>query len=195
MRLRDYAQIYTGYTFRGSLKGRTQGNTAIIQTGDATQAGIAQPEKLARIDVAQLEEHYLLRPGDIIFRARGMSNTCALITEPLERTICIAPLVFIRIAVPHELLPAYLQWFINLPDTQKHIATFAHGASVRMVSVAAMLGMELLVPTPGSQKAIVATSQLQQQIGLVLAELEKKRDQYTEQALLQFARANRIKEW
>ena len=192
MKLRDYAQIHTGYTFRGSLKERTQGNTAIIQTGDATQEGVAQPDQFARAQLDQLPAHYLLCPGDLIFRARGLVNTCALITEPLVRTICIAPLIFIRIVVPTELLPAYLQWFINLPGTQKQIDTFARGSTVRMISVEAMMSLNLVVPTLETQKEIIATTQLQQQILLVETELVQKRHHYTEQALLQYAKANLI---
>ena len=195
MKLRDYAQIYTGYTYRGSLKESTKGNTAIIQMSDASQEGVAQPAQFARTQLDQFPAHYLLGPGDLIFRARGLVNTCALITEPLARTICIAPLIFIRVVVPNELLPAYLQWFINLTSTQKQIATFARGSTVRMISVEAMLGLELVVPTLASQQEIIATTQLQQQIGLALTELTQKRNDYTEQALLQFAWANRVKEW
>jgi hypothetical protein len=105
-KLRDLAEIHMGYTYRGSLKESTEGNTAIIQMRDASQEGVAQPAQFARAQLDNFPEHYLLGPGDLIFRSRGLINTTALITEPLERTICIAPLMFIRITKSEVIFPA-----------------------------------------------------------------------------------------
>ena len=188
MKLRDIAKTYMGYTFKGSLKDSTQGNTAIIQMRDASQEGVAQPAQFARTELKQFPAHYLLGPGDLIFRSRGLVNTCALITQPLARTICIAPLMFIRITRPDLILPAYLQWFINLPDTQQQISTYARGSVVRMIAAQSMQGLDVVLPTLQSQQQILATLELNQKIMAVEAELANNRKHFNEQALLQFAR-------
>ena len=188
MKLRDIAQIHMGYTFRGSLKNSTQGNTAIIQMGDATQEGVEQPDQLARTQLAKLPAHYFLGPGDLIFRSRGLVNTAALITQPLARTICIAPLMYIRITRPDLILPAYLQWFINLTSTQKQISTYARGTPVRMIAAESMQGLDVELPTLENQQQILVTVELGQKILAVEAQLANNRKTYTEQALLQFAR-------
>ena len=145
MKLRDLAEIHMGYTFRGSLKESTQGNTAILQMRDASQEGVAQPAQFARAEIANFPAHYLLGPGDLIFRSRGLTNTVALITQPLTHTICIAPLMFIRITEPDAILPAYLQWFINLASTQEQISTYARGATVRMIPAESMQGLIIVL--------------------------------------------------
>lgn len=186
--LRDIAEIRMGYTFRGSLKESTQGNTAIIQMKDASQDGVAQPEQFARAQIDQFPGHYLLRPGDLIFRSRGLINTTALVHQPLERTICIAPLMFIRVTEAESILPAYLQWFINLPGTQEKMSAYARGATVRMIPAESMEGLEVVLPALERQAQIVATIELNQQILALETILADKRKRYTDEALLQYAK-------
>ncbi len=190
MKLREIAQIHMGYTFRGSLKNSTQGNTAIIQMRDAWQEGVEQPTQFARAELKHISEHYLLGPGDLIFRSRGSVNTCALIIQPQARTICIAPMMFIRITRPDLILPAYLQWFINLSGIQAQISTYARGSAVRMIAAQSMEGLDVVLPTLQSQQQILVTLELNQQILVVEAELANNRKHFNEQALLQFARRN-----
>ncbi|MEN9864654.1 MAG: hypothetical protein RL748_244 [Pseudomonadota bacterium] len=181
-----------GYTYRGSLKDCTEGNTAIIQMKDASAAGVEQVDQFARAQLADFKAHYLLRPGDLIFRSRGLTNTCALITKPLARTICIAPLMFIRVNRPDLISPAYLHWYINLPDTQQTIATFARGEVVRMISTTAMGTLEVLLPPLVRQQEIIAVTETARQIAALEAELIVKRKQYSEQALLRYARGETL---
>ena len=188
MKLRNIAEIHMGYTFRGSLKESTEGNTAIIQMRDASQEALAHPEQFARTELEQFPAHYLLGPGDLIFRARGLINTAALITTPLVRTICISPMMFIRVTQPDLILPAYLQWFINTTTTQAQINTYARGATVRMVSAEAMQGLYIVLPTLAVQQKIIDATVLDQKMGCIETELAKNRRQYTEQALLQYAK-------
>lgn len=186
--LRDIAEIRMGYTFRGSLKESTEGNTAIIQMKDASQEGVARLDQFARAQIDQFPEHYLLRQGDLIFRSRGLINTTALITQALERTICIAPLMFIRVTVPETILPGYLQWFINLSSTQEKLSAYARGATVRMIPAESMEGLEVILPPMERQSNIVSTIELNQQILALETKLAEKRQRYTEEALLQYAK-------
>jgi hypothetical protein len=186
--LRDIAEIRMGYTFRGSLKDAATGNTAVIQMKDASPEGLLQPQAFARTQLDHLSEHYLLQEGDLVFRSRGLVNTVALIEEPLPRTICIAPLMFIRIAQKQLILPAYLQWFINLTTTQLKMSTFARGTAIRMIPAEAMEGLELVLPPLERQHKIIATTELNRQIQAMEAKLAEKRLRYTEEALLQYAK-------
>ena len=190
MKLREIANTYMGYTLRYSLKDSTQGNTAIIQMRDAWQEGVEQPDQFARTELKHISEHYLLGPGDLIFRSRGSVNTTALITQPQARTICTAPLMFIRITRPDLIFPAYLQWFINLTSTQAQISTYARGSGVRMIAAQSMEGLDVVLPTLQSQQKILVTLELNQKILAVEAELANNRKDFNEQALLQFARRN-----
>lgn len=192
--LRDIAEIRMGYTFRGSLKEASSGNTAIIQMKDASPDGILQTESFARTELSQLSEHYFLRPGDLIFRSRGLQNTTAMIEQELERTICIAPLMFIRLLPQTPVLPGYLHWYINLASTQAKMSAYARGTTIRMIPAESMEGLEIILPSLERQHKIVAATELNRQIQALEARLAEKRQRYAEEALLQYARGLRVLE-
>lgn len=186
--LRDLAEIRMGYTFRGSLKAASDGNTAILQMKDASPEGVLQPQLFARTQIPHLSAHYFLRPGDLIFRSRGLQNTTVLIEQELERTVCIAPLMVIRVLPSQWVLPGYLHWFINLPETQDRMNAFARGTSIRMISAESMEGLEIVVPPIERQQKIVAACELNQQIRALEVKLAEKRQRYTDDALLLYAK-------
>jgi restriction endonuclease S subunit len=177
-----------GYTFRGSLKAASNGNTAIVQMKDASPEGVLQPETFARTQITHLSEHYLLRPGDLIFRSRGLTNTTVLITQELARTVCIAPLMVIRVLPSQWVLPGYLHWYINLSSTQERMNAYARGTTIRMISAESMEGLEIVVPPMERQQKIVAAMELEAQIQALETKLAEKRHRYTEEALLLYAK-------
>jgi hypothetical protein len=186
--LRDIADIRMGYTFRGSLKAATSGNTAVIQMKDASKAGLSRPECLSRTQLDTLNESYLLQEGDLIFRARGMINSAVLVESVFERTICIAPLMCIRIKDKHLVLPAYLQWFINTATTQRRMTALSQGEAVRMIPTVMMAGLEVILPVAERQEKIIDTINLHHKIIAMEAQLSANKERYTEQTLLQFAK-------
>lgn len=190
MKLCEIAHVHAGYTYRGSLKNRTVGNTALIQMKDVSQAGIERVEQFARVRLGRLSAHYWLGPGDLIFRSRGHTNTAVLVTHALPRTTCIAPLILIRVKPHSQVLPAYLLWLINHPHTQQQIARFARfsrNETLRMITVATMQELDLVIPSLADQHKIVAAVALQQQLQTVAAKLAENQRTYCEQVLLQFA--------
>jgi hypothetical protein len=188
LHLRAIAKIRMGYTFRGSLKDAASGNTAIIQMKDASEEGILQTDAFARTQIDNFPEHYLLCPGDLIFRSRGLNTTTILIEQTMEQTICIAPLMFIRVLPNQLVLPAYLHWFINLATTQQKMNAYARGTTIRMISAESMEGLEVVLPTLDKQQKIIAAAELNRQIVLTQTQLAEKRQRYTEEALLQYAK-------
>ncbi len=185
MKLADIAHVHSGYPYRASLKNCTSGNTALIQMRDTSPEGIGQIDNFARIQAGRLSPHYWLQPGDLIFRSRTRNNTAVLVMTELTRTTCIAPLMLIRVKQQSQVLPAYLLWLINHPHTQQQIAALACGKANSMITVAAMKGLDVGIPSLADQHKIVAASQLQQQAQCVEIALAAKRRAYYEQVTLQ----------
>ncbi len=184
--LAQLAQVCVGYTYRGSLKQAVDGDLAVIQMKDVNPEALAKPERLARIYLPQLLPRYRLQRGDLIFRARGLSNQAWVFDSDMP-AICIAPLLFIHIHDTAQLLPHYVQWFINLGQTQVTLANMARGVAIKMIGVQALSRLELPVPPVASQQRIIELALLQEQSYVLEEKLTQKRKDYTEQALLQFA--------
>lgn len=187
--LAQLAQVCVGYTYRGSLKQATEGDIAVIQMKDVSPEALARPELLARISLPKLLPRYLLQRGDLIFRARGLANQAWVFDSDMP-TICIAPLLFIHILEPTQLLPSYLQWFINLNTTQAQIARMARGVAIKMINVQAMSQLPIPVPCVEDQESIIRVYQQHRESQVLEAKLNKTRIAYTESALLQFAKRN-----
>lgn len=180
-RLLDIATVHMGYTFRGSLKGTARsdihiarGDTRIIQMKDAWPDKIGDTEAFACAHINHLPAHFPLRTGDLIFRARGKNTKTVLLEKTMPRTICNAPLMFIRVMSQQQVLPAYLNWFINLPRTQKALHAYATGDKIRMISLETMTGLEVLVPTLAAQRHIVDEDSKVRQFMLEQATLLKQ---------------------
>ncbi|MEN9867293.1 MAG: hypothetical protein RL748_2883 [Pseudomonadota bacterium] len=153
--LDDIATIHSGYTYRGSLKDANSGNVQIIQMGDAWPDSIGQAWRFPWISLKKMPRHFPLRNGDLIFRARGLNNITVLLENPPGLTICNAPLMFIRMRPRQQVLPAYLQWYLNLAPTQKLIEAGATGEKIRIISSQTMRALPVPLPTMAIQQAIV----------------------------------------
>ena len=187
--LEQLAQICVGYTYRGSLKNATEGDIAVLQMKDVNPEALARPELFARISLPKLLPRYLLQRGDLIFRARGLTNQ-AWVVESETPTICIAPLLFIHILQPELLLPRYLQWFINLNSTQAQIALLAHGKAIRMITAQALAQLSIPLPSIEAQRSVIQADQLHRESQALEAKVRAKSAAYTEKALLHFVMSN-----
>lgn len=184
----NLAQVRAGYTFRHSLKGASQGNTAVIQTKDATPQALAQSSTLARVDLPKPSPDYLLQEGDLIFRSRGLLHQALALPGPVARTVCAAPLLFIRIKPQCELLPGYLAWYINLAATQAQIGNLTNNDAFRTVKASALASLPIILPTLARQRTIVDMHALHEESCALALALSEKRLLHMETTLLRYAR-------
>lgn len=155
MRLSDVCRIYSGYTARSKLApvGRG-GGVQILQLRDVTaDADLAVPEA-KRYDLSAAAERFHVVDGDLIFRSRGEPNTAAVVRSSLpDPIVVIAPLMILR-PDKRKLLPGFLAWFINRPETQRTLSSEAQGTGLRMISIATLEKLEIATPDLATQKQI-----------------------------------------
>jgi restriction endonuclease S subunit len=138
--------------------------------------------------LADIKEHHLIRPGDLVFRSRGRTNSVALVSADIGPAVLAAPMLLIR---PVEVLPSYLLWYINLPIIQVSLAAQAEGTSVRMVSKAALEALELPVPSRRKQQLIVDVSALATVEQGLLQQIAQERKRLADGVLMRYARNTR----
>lgn len=188
--LNDIATIYMGYTYRGSLKDTGCGNVKVIQMKDAWPGCIDKTEAFPMINLKKIPRHFPLRKGDLIFRSRGLRNITVLIENVMGCTICNSPLMFIRVDQGQPVLPAYLNWYLNLPQTQAILDAYATGEKVRMISQIAMKALPVPVPALTVQQTIVDEARKERQFLIEHEEKVTKLKTKTTNALLKFAMNN-----
>lgn len=173
-----------GYPFRSRLEHDAMGAIAVVQMKDIDDASLLHVEDAVRVDLADVKEHHLIRPGDLIFRSRGRTNTVALVSA-IGPAVLAAPMLLIR---PIAVLPAYLRWYINLPATQAALADRAEGTSVRMISKASLEALEIPVPSRLRQQLIVDVSGLAATEQGLLEQIARERKRLADGVLMRYAR-------
>lgn len=184
MQLGELAEVQMGYPFRSRLEHDPQGGVAVIQMKDIDDANLLHAEAAIRVTLPKGKTHHLLRAGDLLFRSRGRSNGAALIAEGIGPAVLAAPMLLIR---PHNVLPAYLCWYINSPSTQAQLAALAEGTSVRMISAEALKALEVPLPSPAAQQRIVQAASMAEQEQMLLAHIATLRQRLTTHVLMKHA--------
>lgn len=179
MLLRELCHIHSGYTARGRLSPLSEGGVPAIQLRDVCSEGEAFGGGFQRYDLADLSDRYFVRGGEVIFRSRGEPNTATVVREGLvEPAAVIVPLIIMR---PDEkrILPEYLAWAINQPETQRRLDSEAQGTSLRMIPMAVLERLDIAVPDLQTQRIIVNLDALAKREGRLLRDLAARREQLT----------------
>lgn len=156
-KLYQVASIRMGYPFRSRLEHDATGTLAVVQMKDIDEASLLHTEETVRVGLKNIKDHHLIRPGDLIFRSRGRTNSVALVSTDIGPAILAAPMLLIR---PTRILPSYLHWYINQPAIQASLAALAEGTAVRMVSKTALEALEIPLPSQRKQQLIATVAEL-----------------------------------
>lgn len=181
--LGDVAEVRTGYSFRSRLELDADGDVAVIQMKDIDDSNLLHSEHLARIPMPDLKDRHLVQEGDLLFRSRGGSNLASLVATFPGRAVLVAPMMLIR-PRSDAVVPAYLQWFINLPATQGALAAQAAGTDIKMIGKAALELLAVPLPPLAVQRLIVEIAQLASRESRLMQELIGRRKALTTRILM-----------
>lgn len=184
--LRDIAEVRMGYSFRSRLEVDAEGDVAVIQMKDINDSNLLHLKGVAHIQMPDLKDRHLVQQGDLLFRSRGGSNSASLVAASLGRAVLAAPMLLIR-PQTESVDPAYLQWFINQPDTQNTLAMQAAGTAVKMISKAALEQLPIAIPPLQDQRRIVEISRLAAREAELMQALMRRRKTLIEKILLRKA--------
>ena len=175
--LKSIAKISAGHPFRGKLNAAADGNACVLQMKDLDESFFINPSTAAMIDQSDIKPQYLLEQGDIIFRSRGNTNTCAILSTIETPIVCAAPLFQIRVNPFSAATPEYICWLINQPSAQTYFNRNAKGTSVRMIDREALGNLFIPIPPLEKQREITVIAKLadqEQRLMEKLAERKKK---------------------
>lgn len=194
MILSELADIQMGYPFRSRLEHEPDGDVAVIQMKDLVGERMdAVPPDLVRVNLAGRAGRYLLRPGDILFRSRGQTNTAVLIAVDLGQALIAAPLMSLR-AKSAAVRPDYLAWCINQPASQAYLRTELRGTSVQMISTESLGQLDVVVPSLQRQAAIVELAELGTREQQLMSQTAQLRQRYLQHNLWQYAHHDRARD-
>ncbi len=182
VKLKNIADVQSGYSFRSRLDTSEHGGFKVIQMKDLVDNAV-DCNNLVKIHLDEVKEHHYVQKGDLIFRSRGLDATAALLNDDVRKAVVAAPLFRIRITNPRKVLPEYLVWYIGQRDAQIYLASRMKGTLQKMISKQALNELQVVVPGIEKQKQIVELAMLASKEQQLLFALAEKRKQFCTEVL------------
>ncbi len=148
----------------------------VITVADAAGDSLPDPCILRRFTSRNSLTRYLVRAGDILFRARGDRPTAIVVDRRhQEPAVTVLPLFILR-SDRSRVLPGYLAWAINRPVSQHHFARVARGTGTQVVLRGGIESLRITLPDLRAQRRIVEIDGLaEQEYRLALRAAEVRR--------------------
>ncbi len=173
LKLSELAEVRSGYTFRGALEHDPSGDVRVLQIKDLRHSAAIEPDKLIAITWDARTAAPLLQLGDIAVISRGDSNKAALYKD--EEPVVATSQFFIVSAKKPNVLPEYLCWMINLPQSQRSLER--SGSSIQAISKGALQDMLIPLPPLATQQKLVDLQRLWDEEDQLIARLQTNREQ------------------
>jgi len=173
-------EIRTGYLSRTGVEETPGAAYRLIQLGDFDESRAhLKVENLVRFQPGDMRKDQTIRPEEVIFLAKGINNF-AYQPGPLPAPTLAASYFYVLTPSP-DILPEYLNWFLNHPHTRRAFDRIAGvGARMPVVKKSDLADIEIPLPHLADQQKIVRLHALTLREGALLEELKRTRKTFTD---------------
>ncbi|MCB0523655.1 MAG: restriction endonuclease subunit S [Saprospiraceae bacterium] len=130
-----------------------------------------------------ISEKHLLNAGDVLFAAKGTKNFAAVWESGNPPAVASTSFFIIRVT-DKNVLPEFLAWFLNHPQTLRLLKGKARGTSIPSITKSVLESLEMVIPPIEKQKVIVRISQLVLQETEIREQILTQRKQLIEQQII-----------
>jgi restriction endonuclease S subunit len=177
--LKNISSIQTGLF----AKTAAVGDIVYLQAKHFDEDGYLKYTLSPDLKATTSNEKHLLQAGDILFAAKGNKNFAAL--YEIHNQPCIASTSFFIIRLSNSaILPGYLVWFLNHPETQKILKAQAIGTSMASISKTVLERLEISIPDLKTQQSILHIAYLRRREKELKHQMEILRERLIQQQLL-----------
>ncbi len=184
--LENFAHLRIGITLKSHQEASATNSLPVVQMRDLGSTSV-NTGTLAKVDLTLPHKTTLLKPGDIIFRSRGVTTTAVTVPQNMGKAVLSAPLFLIRIKENAPVLPGYLCWYINQTSAQRFLAQRTEGSSLKMISIRHLRELEIPTPSISTQDTIIQIDTLLRKETALGEEIKRKRSKYVETVLMRAA--------
>ncbi len=135
------------------------------------------------LPVGDISEKHILRPGDVLFAAKGTKNFAAVYESHNPPAVASTSFFVIRLR-DKTILPAYLAWYLNSNKAQQELKAQAIGTGIPSISKQVLEMLELNVPTLEKQEAVLKISTLFEREKRIRIEIELLREHQIQQYII-----------
>ena len=176
MKLKMIAKIQSGYISRGKIDSRDDGTCLLLQAKDVDADLLSyRTNALVRFMPRLSGKERFLKPGDILFMARGARNFSVLIDKLPDSVLAAACFFVVRIS-NSEILPEYLCWYLNQSPVEEYLKRFSgRGVHMPVVRRAVLESIDIPLPPIKTQKQVSEMTRLLQKEQYLYKKLAEKR--------------------
>jgi len=172
-KLKDIADIRTGYQFRGKVAASQDANVVVIQIKDLDEKLHVQTADLVPVKVENPEE-YQVSQGDVLFLSRGHRQYAAVVTDSVANTIATSYFFILHPKIK-LIQPLFLAWSINQQEFQNSLRPFVRGSHMPMVSRADVANLRIDLPPLEVQQQILKLNNLLDEERRLSETIQKRR--------------------
>lgn len=152
--LGDITNIRAGYPFRGKISENLAGEARVIQMKDVDlDEGVLWTE-LITTDLPGKRQPDWLKPGDLLFVARGSHNFVLHLEEVPSSTVLSPHFFHLTVNQNAGILPSFLAWQINQEAAQQYLRKSAEGTQILNIRRKVLEDMPIVVPSLHKQETI-----------------------------------------
>lgn len=170
--IKDIAQIQTGVY----LKNSPNADTFYLQVSDYDNQGNMIHSLVPTVEVEEKNKHHFLTTNDILFAAKGVNNFSVVFEGNEKRCVASSSFLIVRLSDTQTILPAFLNWYLNLSSTISKLSTEAVGSSIPSITKSVLGELEIPVPSIEKQQMIIKIAALQERERSIRQLLANKRD-------------------
>ena len=172
-RLRDIADIRTGYQFRGKVMPEPDGTVKVIQIKDITDRHQIRTDDLVTVKLDRPDQ-YVTHKGDVLFLSRGHRLFAAVVVQAPPCTIATGYFFIVRPKGQNVLAP-YLAWYLNQPAFQEALRPLVRGSHMPLVAKGDFQELSIPLPPLDVQRNIVRLNDLMDEERRLVDRLQEKR--------------------
>lgn len=135
---------------RSGFQGKTTKGESykLIKLKDVQKSGTINKADLETFDTDKMASKHLLKKGDIIFKAKSVDNTAALIEDETSNLVASAHFILMTVKkeVKNHVLPEYLMMYLNSEYAQSYCKKHAQGTTLPIIRLGDLENLEVILP-------------------------------------------------
>lgn len=177
--IKDITNIQTGLFAKPTGKGEVVYLQSKHFDENGKLLGELHPDLLAN----SISEKHLLKAGDVLFAAKGTKNFAAVYENQNPSAVASTSFFVLR-PNDNKILPEYLSWFLNHPETQKVIKDNARGTAIPSIRKTVLEELEISIPSIEKQRTVIQLAALVRKENELRMNILHQRKQLIEQQII-----------
>ncbi len=154
------------------------GDVIYLQAKHFSNMGETAPSLHADLRMEGKIKNHILQDGDLLFAAKGSKNFTARYSKDIGFAVASSTFIVIRIKddKQNSILPDYLKWFLNRPDTLSKLQSGAKGTGIPSISKSFIEQIKIDIPPVETQLNILKVQELRHKEESIKKQIEDLRE-------------------